>query len=189
MSKIQTYMQALKNYLTPACSRTIWMTYCGVFTALFIILSYFNISITAIIEIRLGYFALAVAGMVGGPFMGMATGALGDLLKMLIVPGQGTFFPGFTICYALMGFFYGLIFYKCNITILRAILASLVEFITSLLGITTCLSILYEMPWLATFTTRIPKCIVMFFVSTVLVFVVIKSLNLALTKAQLLGQH
>lgn len=189
MSKMQKCMQTLKQYLSPDYSKTLWMAYCGIFIALFIILSYFNISITAIVEIRLGYFALAVAGMVGGPVMGMVTGAAGDLLKMLLVPGQGSFFPGFTLCYAFMGFCYGVIFYKHNITLIRAALGSLVEFITSLFGITTCLSILYGMPWMTTFVTRIPKCVVMFFVSTLLVFIVIKSLHLALTKAQLLGHH
>lgn len=177
-----------KEYLTPCYPKTNFMAYTGTMTALFIILSYFNISITSIIEIRLGYFALAIAGMLGGPLMGFTVGALGDILKMLLVPGAASFFPGFTICYALMGFFYGIIFFKKHINVLRAMLGALVELVVSLFGITTCLSILYGMPWKATFISRIPKCVVMFFVSTVLVFLVIKSLSNALTKAHLL-QH
>lgn len=180
--------KAIIEYLTPGYPKTTFMAYTGIMVALFIILSYFNISITAIIEIRLGYFALAIAGMLGGPLMGFTAGALGDILKMLIVPGNASFFPGFTICYALMGFFYGLIFFKRNITVVRAMLGAMVEFIVSLFGITTCLSILYGMPWKATFISRIPKCIAMFFVSTVLVFLVIKTLSVALSKARLL-QH
>lgn len=188
MQKKQFTGKALKQYLTPGYPKTTFMAYTGIMVALFIILSYFNISITAIIEIRLGYFALTIAGMLGGPLMGFTVGALGDLLKMLIVPGAGSFFPGFTICYALMGFFYGLIFFKKNITVIRAMLGALVEFLVSLFGITTCLSILYGMPWKATFISRIPKCVVMFFVSTALVFLVIKTLSTALSKARLL-QH
>lgn len=182
----QSLFKTFLDYLTPRYSKTVWIAYCGVFIALFILLSYFNISITAIVEIRLGYFALAVSGMIGGPLMGLTVGCLGDLLKMLIVPGQGSFFPGFTMCYAFMGMCYGFIFYKRQITVIRAALGALVEFVTSLFGITTCLSILYGMPWKETFITRIPKCVAMFFVSTLLVFVVIKSLSLALSKSQIL---
>ena len=188
MQKKQFTGKAVKEYLTPGYSKTIFMAYTGIMVALFIILSYFNISITSIIEIRLGYFALAIAGMLGGPLMGFTVGALGDILKMLIVPGAGSFFPGFTICYAIMGFFYGLLFFIKNITVIRAMLGALVEFVVSLFGITTCLSILYGMPWEATFLSRIPKCVAMFFVSTVLVFMVIKTLSTALSKARLL-QH
>ncbi len=179
----------VKAYLAPQYSKTVFMAYTSVFIALFIILSYFNISLTPIIEIRLGYFALAVAGLVGGPVMGFFTGALGDLLKMLIVPGTGSFFPGFTLCYAFLGMCYGFLFYKRNITIFRAALGAVCELLMSLFGITTCLSILYHMPWTATFVSRIPKCAAMFFVSTILVFLVVRSLDAALTKAQLISHQ
>jgi ECF transporter S component (folate family) len=185
----QTSFQSVKDYLSPDYSRTQWLAYCGLMIAMFLLLSYFNIPIAAIIEIRLGYFALAVAGMIGGPVMGLTVGALGDLLKMLIVPGQGSFFAGFTLCYAFMGMCYGFVFYKHTITVFRAVAGALVEFVTSLFGITACLSILYGMPFKETLISRIPKCIAMLFVSSVLIFLVIKSLQLTLNKAHLLGRQ
>ncbi len=187
MSKKQSISAGIKSYLTPGYSKSLWAAYCGVFIAIFIILSSFNISITPLIEIRTGYFALAAAGMVGGPLMGLTVGILGDLLKMLIVPGFGSFFPGFTLCYAFMGACYGFIFYKKNITLIRASLGALVEFITSLFAITGCLSILYGTPYIPTLFSRLPKCIIMLLVSTLTVYLVIKSLSAALHKAQLLG--
>ena len=47
----------VKAYLAPQYSKTVFMAYTSVFIALFIILSYFNISLTPTIEIRFGYFA------------------------------------------------------------------------------------------------------------------------------------
>ena len=184
-----SFFTCAKNYLRPPFSKNLWLSYCGALIAIYMLLSYFNVSITTLIEIRFGYFALAIAGMIGGPVMGMTVGALGDILKMLMVPGQGSFFFGFTICYAIMGMCYGYIFYKKNITLPRAVAGSLVEFIIAALGNTTCLSILYGTPWLQTFITRLPKCIAMIFVSAILMFIIIRSLNTALHRAQLLGQH
>lgn len=189
MSKLSNLVTSVRDYLTPGYSKNLWITYCGALTAIYLLLSGFNISITALIEIRFGYFALAAAGMIGGPLMGITVGVLGDVLKMLIIPGQGSFFFGFTFCYALMGMFYGLLFYKSRITPIRAIAGALVEFVIATLGITTCLSILYGTPWKATFISRLPKCLIMILVSAFLMFVIIRALSTALNKAQLLQQH
>lgn len=189
MSKLTNLVTRVRSYLTPCYSKNLWIAYCGALTAIYLLLSGFNVSITALIEIRFGYFALAVAGMIGGPLMGITVGILGDILKMLIIPGQGSFFFGFTLCYAIMGMFYGLLFYKSRITPFRAVAGALVEFVVGTLGITTCLSILYGTPWKATFISRLPKCSIMILVSAFLMFVIIRALNTALSKAQLLNQN
>ena len=40
---------------------------CGFFIALYVVLSFFNIPISSIVEIRIGFLAFIAAGMMGGP--------------------------------------------------------------------------------------------------------------------------
>lgn len=165
--------------LLPDMSRTMFLCLTGIFSAMFVLLSYFNIAISQLVEIRLSYLALMMAGMIGGPAMGFTTGILGDVLKMLLIPGSGAYFPGFSLCYAIMGFAYGIIFHNHSITVVRAILGALTEFIVSLFGITGCLCIMYGLPWGPTFLSRVPECTVMLFVSAFLIYVLIRSLSVA----------
>lgn len=173
-------MQKIKSeVLLPDMSRTMFLCLTGIFSAMFVLLSYFNIALNQLVEIRLSYLALMMAGMIGGPVMGFTTGILGDVLKMLLVPGAGVYFPGFSLCYAIMGFTYGILFHNHSITVFRAVLGALTEFIVSLFGITGCLCFMYGLPWGPTFISRIPKCTVMLFVSAFLIYVLIKSLSAA----------
>ena len=50
---------------------------CGFFIALYVVLSFFNIPISSIVEIRIGFLAFIAAGMMGGPVMGFTVGFLG----------------------------------------------------------------------------------------------------------------
>ena len=123
----------LKECFSIPFKKSIWLAYCGLFIGMYIVLYYCNINITATIQFRLGFLALALSGLIGGPIMGITVGAIGDIISMIVTGGFGqTFFFGFTLSYALMGFLFGLIFYKRNITILRALLGALAEFIISL---------------------------------------------------------
>ena len=68
---------------------------CGFFIALYVVLSFFNIPISSIVEIRIGFLAFIAAGMMGGPVMGFTVGFLGDMLNCFVT--------GFSLSYALVG--------------------------------------------------------------------------------------
>lgn len=159
----------------------------GLLIALYIIMSYMNIAITQVIQIRFGFVVLAIAGLCGGPIMGATVGAVGDILSTIITGGQGaSFFFGFTCSYALIGLCFGFIFYKSKVTIPRAILAAIVEFLNAMFLNTLWLSMLYGLPYKAQFITRLPKNIIMLGINIVIVYIVLKSLSVALRKAQII---
>lgn len=165
---------------------------CAFFVALYVILYFCNIKITSDIQFRPGYLAIAAAGMYGGPIMGALTGAVGDVLSMLVTGGQGEiFFFGFTASYALMGFFFGLVLYGGAITVLRTVAAALVEFLVSIFLNTYWLMIMYYggSNYIALMITRIPKCLIMLVISSVALTIVIKALYNAFRSARLLPEY
>ncbi len=143
----------------------------GLFTALYIVLSYFNIRISSVLEIRWPFLILAASGMFGGPVMGLVVAILSDITSTILT-GQA-FFPGFTISYSLMGFAYGLIFFRSRITIPRALAGSTVEVLISMTLNTLWLSMMYGTPFMALLITRALKCSVMFFVNTALLYMIL----------------
>lgn len=161
------------------------------FIALYVILYFCNIKLTNDIQIRPGYLAIAAAAMYGGPIMGCLTGAVGDVLSMIITGGQGeVFFFGFTASYALMGFLFGLVLYGGYITVLRCVCAAGIEFLVSILLNTYWLMIMYYngQNYRSLMLLRLPKCLIMFVISCVLLSVTIKALYLAFKRARLLQE-
>lgn len=162
------------------------LIFMALMVAMYIIVSYFDISITQAIEIRLGFIIIATAGMLGGPLMGLCVGSLGDVVKMLVTGGKGSaFFFGFTISYALMGFLFGLVLYRCKVTVGRAIAASICEFLISIFINTYNLTILYGNPYKALFISRLPKSSIMLVINSVLLFVILKALQTAFTRSHI----
>ena len=145
---------------------------------MYIVLYMFNIKISSILEIRMGFFAIAAASMFGGPIFGLAVGTLGDLMSMVVTGGQGaSYFVGFTISYALMGFLFGLVFYGGKLNVLKAMVGAFFQFVISAALNTFWLSIYYGMPFKATLISRLPKSIAGFVVSTVLFVVLLPALK------------
>lgn len=154
------------------------LTFTGFFVALYIVLYLNNIIISNVIQFRLTFLVIAVSAMYGGPIMGLTVGIIGDLLSFFLSGGQGaTYFPGFTISYALMGILFGLIFFGNKINITRAGLGAFAEFLISIFLNTYWLSILYGSPYLPLFITRAPKSLIMIIVSWVLLFIILKTLG------------
>lgn len=151
---------------------------CGLLVAMYIVLYYFNIVITPTIQFRLGFLVIAAAGLFGGPIMGLTVGILGDILSMVATGGQGaTFFFGFTLSYAIMGFLFGLIYHGAKMSFSRAMAGALVEFCISLFLNTYWLSILVGLPYKTMFLTRIPKCLIMFVISVTLLYFFLKAFS------------
>jgi ECF transporter S component (folate family) len=166
--------------------KTINIVIAGLLIALYIVISSTNIVITEFMQIRFGFLVLAVAGLSGGPIMGLIVGALGDILSMILKGSGSGFFFGFTLSYALLGFFFGLIFYKSKITVFRAVLGGIVEFLNAMILNTLWLSIMFGSGYFPLFISRLPKNLIMLAVNSVLLFVVIKALATALRKSRVI---
>lgn len=63
---------------------------------------------TNVMKIGLGFAAVAVCGMLYGPWWTALVAALGDLLGSLLFP-TGAYFPGFTLTAACTGLIFGLL--------------------------------------------------------------------------------
>jgi len=67
-----------------------------------------------LLKIRLDFAATAVMGYVAGPVASMIAAAVGDVVRYIIKPAGGAFFPGYTLSAAVGGFIYGIFLYKKN---------------------------------------------------------------------------
>lgn len=156
------------------------MVICGLFLAIYIVLYALKISITPTQQIRFGFLALSVAGMYGGPLMGITIGVLGDFLSYFIAGGQGGYFIGFTLTYALIGMAYGLFLYDSKITTLRVILATVFEFIVNLFLNTLWLSIMIGTPYIPLLITKAPMNILILVIKTILLIAALNPIKKAI---------
>ncbi len=148
----------------------------GLFIALYIVLSYFNIKISNSLEIRFAFLALAAAGMYGGPLFGCFVGAASDILGMLMTAGHGSsFFFGFTITYALAGFCFGLVLYRARVSIPRILCAELFEFLIAMFLTTFWLYLMYGTPYPVLFVSRLIKNLILFVPNCLMLFFVLQA--------------
>lgn len=78
------------------------------------------IIVPGVIEIRFGFIAIAVAGMLFGPVVAALSAAIGDILGTILFYG-GSFFWGYTLSWILLGIAFGIFFYKEKISAPRMI--------------------------------------------------------------------
>lgn len=105
-SFLATFEQSAKEFTKV---RTLAVT--GIFIALNIVLGFFSISVTSYLKIGFSFLALAAIGMLYGPVVGLAAGALCDIIGFIVKP-SGPFLIIFTLIAMLSGFIYGLFLYK-----------------------------------------------------------------------------
>ena len=166
-----------------------FIVFTGFFLALYVVLYLCNIVITPMIQFRLSFLAIAVAGLYGGPIMGLIVGVCGDLLAFFSTGGQGaTYFVGFTLSYALIGLLFGFLFYGSKINVTRAIIGAMIEFLVSIFLNTYWLSILYGTSYTPLFITRLPKSLIMIVISSILLFILLRALQSILKRASLLHE-
>jgi len=133
------------------------LTGAAMLLAIAVILSFFKIPLTEVMEIRFSNIPVAVAGMLFGPGVGGVVGALSDLLGYVVRP-TGPYFPGFTVSAALSGVIFGLILGKDRLSIPWVVLACvLYQFLIGLLLTSLWLHILYGAPFWALTVSRLPK--------------------------------
>ncbi len=135
------------------------IVYISLLIALDVIFTRFLSIQTQFLRIGFGFLPVAFAGIAFGPFWGGITGAVGDILGMIIYPTDA-YFPGFTVTAFLTGVIFGLL-YKKKISVLRVLIASAaVCIILNLCLDTLWLDIMYGKGFLAILPARIAKCII-----------------------------
>ncbi len=153
------------------------LTTTSILIALSILLSFFKIPITQMIEIRFSSLPIALSGYLFGPVLGGIVGAMSDILGYIIRP-TGPYFPGFTISTALAGILYGLLLHKKELTLRRILVTQLVYFIVIGCVVNTLnLSILYGTDFQVLFLSRLPKEIIMYPIQSGLLYITVQMLR------------
>lgn len=152
------------------------MTTAAMLVAMSIVLGFFKIPITQLVEIRFSFLANATAGALFGPFVGGLVGALSDLGGYLVKP-TGPYFPGFTLSAATGGVIAGLIFYGRRLSLARCFLCEFLRMlIANILMNGFFLSMLYGKGFVAVVGSRIPKQLIMLPVQTLMLFALMQLL-------------
>ncbi len=148
------------------------LTVSAMLLAISVIFGFFKIPLSQVSEIRLQFLPVAVEGMLFGPLYGGILGGLSDILCYIVRP-TGAFFPGFTLSAILQGVIYGLILKKDQGLVRILIAQGLDTVLVSLILNPLWLMILYGNGFIAFFTARIIKVLIMFPINVVLLAVVI----------------
>lgn len=133
------------------------------------------IIVPGLIELRFGFLAIALAGMLLGPFMAMFVAVLGDFVGTILFYG-GSFFFGYPISWTLMGLIFGCFLYKEQLSTARIIAASVVSTVV----IDQCLTTLWQTfmgfgTFEALFVSRILRNVIMLPVKTILLVLLLRS--------------
>jgi ECF transporter S component (folate family) len=148
----------------------------GLFIAIDILLTYVFSIQTPIIRISFGFIPVALSAMLFGPVLGGITGALSDILGMLIFP-KGAYFPGFTVSAFLSGFIYGIFLYKKHVSVIRISIASIINIVLIDMVLNSLwLSILMAKGFLGILLPRIIKSLIMFPIQVFLIYTVCAAL-------------
>ena len=144
------------------------LTSAGLLSAIPIVLGFFQIPLTQIIEIRFMVLPVAAAGWLFGPVVGGLVGIVADVGGYLIKP-TGPFFPGFTITSMLSGVIFGCVLYRRRPTLLRIFTAQVIyTLVCGLLLTSIWLSMLYGNGFIPVLTARILKELVLIPVNTIM---------------------
>ena len=145
--------------------------------AVSIILSYFKIPLSPLIEIRFTTLPLAIAGFLFGPAIGGIVGLLADVGGYIIAP-TGPFFPGFTISAIISGAIYGLILHHHEFSIKRIFIAQvIIVLVVNLMLNSLWLSMLYGKAFMVAISARLFKEIIMLPINTALVSLVLMAIG------------
>ncbi|MDC7953271.1 folate family ECF transporter S component [Liquorilactobacillus mali] len=115
-----------------------------------------------------------------GPLLGAIGAACADVVGTLIFGGLGGYFAGFTLSAFLGAFVYGILFYKKDVTLVRVIIAVLINiFLVDALMNTYWITLLYHTDFEAIFPARFIKELLMVPVQIILLYALGKNKALA----------
>ncbi len=97
-------------------SKTKTIAFVGLLVSIEIIFTRFLSFQTPIIRIGFGFIPIAFSAIMFGPLIGGLTGALADVVGMIIFP-KSAYFPGFTLSAFLNGAIYGIFLYRKPVTL------------------------------------------------------------------------
>lgn len=139
------------------------------------ILGNYTVLLFPSMKISFSMIPIAISGMLYGPLMAGAVGALSDIISFIINPQGGAFFPGWTLNAFLGGVVAGLFLYRNKNHIVRISLGRIVVaiLINLMLG-TLWLNIQFGFPYWPTFATRSIKQIIFVPVEIALVYLASK---------------
>ncbi len=164
------------------------LTVAAMLTAIGIVLGFFKIPITQLIEIRFGTFPICFAGMLFGPGVGGVVGALVDIGGYLVKP-TGPYFPGFTVSSAISGIIYGVILYNKKLSMVRVTVAQVIHVIV--VGIilnSYWLNLLYfQNGYLATILARLPKELIMLPINIIITYGIFKAFEKVRNRGLIFG--
>lgn len=144
-----------------------------------------NLIIAGVPAVRLGmgFVPIMIAGVVLGPYYGMAVGAMADLLGFVLFP-TGAYFPPITLTSALVGLLPHLVFRMLPHAKdwVRVVLAvTLTQIVCSMVLQTVWLSMLYGVPYAEMFYARAVAAAV----TTPVYCVIVQAVFAGLKKARL----
>ena len=120
------------------------------------------------LKIGFSFLPIMVAAYIYGPAGGVIVATVSDLIGAITINTQGTFFPGFTVTAALVGFIYGMCLRGKISTVKIAVGIVIKEVLCSLVLNTAWLSIMYHSSFGALAATRIWQVLAMIVVETVI---------------------
>lgn len=113
------------------------ITLAAMLIALNVALGSVRIYVTPEMRLSMGFVTQTVAGMVLGPVVAMITGAVGDIVSLMIFP-SGAYFPGYTLTAIVGGMINGLmLFRQGKISIPRALITRVLINVICYIGMNT----------------------------------------------------
>lgn len=170
------FMYSVPQKKKRSMSQPAVLTTAALLVAMSVILGWFKVPVTNLIEIRFQMIPIAVGGMLFGPAVGGVMGAMEDVLSYLIRP-TGPFFPGFSLSAAVGGMIFGLMLRKKR-TFFRILLAEAVyTVVVSICLNNLWLSVLYGNAFLPVMLARLPQSLIMIPVNSVILSAVIRVIS------------
>lgn len=153
------------------------LTATAMLTALKNVIDVFRIPVSNILEIGFTHLISGVTALYYGPVVAGVVGILSDTLGYILHP-SGPYFPGFALNEFIIGFLYGLFFYKKQITLGRVVVAQLcISIITGLILTPLWLHILYGNAFFAIVSARIVAQAIKFPIDCALLYFLLKTLT------------
>lgn len=157
--------------------------------AILLVLSRFLSIKTQLLVISFSFVPIMLSGMLLGPKYSMIIAALGDLIGALLFP-FGSYFPGFTLSQAIIGFIYGAFLYENNEKkmsdkkfIIMLIISSVLALgLVNILLTSLWLKMLYGSAYTAVLATRVVPQLIMLPIQVIVMFALRKLLMPVINK-------
>ncbi len=152
-------------------------TICAMLIALSAVIGMYSVMITPDLRVSFAFLPIALGAYLYGPMVGAILGGTSDIVNFIMKP-MGPYFPGFTLSGILLGFIFGLWFYKKNIGVIRIFLANLtVGIIVNAFLNTYWRHMTVGIPFKELFYTRFPWQIVLLVINSIMFFMLYSALK------------